>query len=298
MKILDSGRLAPLARPLRDKPLRRTLIPDPTLRPEEAHMRVLKMVGTAALWIVQILAAAAFVAIGIAKFASPEWARNFARWGYPDGFYLVIGALEVGGAMLLLVPKLSSYAARAARRDHGRGRRHARASPRDRPDRRAAHVARGRGAHRRRAPAPRLASGRARAAGSGQPGISSVGARCAQPGTAMARGGVLLHAGRGALYGTGVGRLRLRRPSAVVGARVRGRARRLGALDAARAGRPAAGGARAALTPAAGAAAGGPHPRQSWHRRGQAGGGSDDRPRDHRSRARAVQPAQDSPHAA
>ena len=74
-------------------------------------MRVLKMVGTAALWIVQILAAAAFVAIGVAKFASPEWARHFARWGYPDGFYLVIGALEVFGAILLLAPKLSSYGA-------------------------------------------------------------------------------------------------------------------------------------------------------------------------------------------
>lgn len=74
-------------------------------------MRVLKMVGTAALWIVQILAAAAFVVIGVAKFASPEWAHKFARWGYPDGFYLAIGALEIGGAMLLLVPKLSSYGA-------------------------------------------------------------------------------------------------------------------------------------------------------------------------------------------
>jgi putative oxidoreductase len=74
-------------------------------------MRVLKTVGTVALWLVQILGAAAFLAIGIAKFASPVWVRNFARWGYPDGFYLVIGALEIAGALLLLVPKLSSYGA-------------------------------------------------------------------------------------------------------------------------------------------------------------------------------------------
>jgi uncharacterized membrane protein YphA (DoxX/SURF4 family) len=74
-------------------------------------MRVLKTVGTVALWIVQVLAAAAFVAIGVAKFASPVWARNFARWGYPDGFYLLIGALEIGGAILLVVPKSSSYGA-------------------------------------------------------------------------------------------------------------------------------------------------------------------------------------------
>ena len=38
-----------------------------------------------ALWIVNVLAAAAFVAIGLAKFGLPEWAINFERWGYPDG---------------------------------------------------------------------------------------------------------------------------------------------------------------------------------------------------------------------
>ena len=74
-------------------------------------MRVLRMVGTVALWIVNILAAAAFVAIGLAKFGSPAWAIKFERWGYPDGFYMVIGALEIAGGVLLLVPRVSSYAA-------------------------------------------------------------------------------------------------------------------------------------------------------------------------------------------
>jgi putative oxidoreductase len=74
-------------------------------------MRVLSTVGTVALWLVNILAAAAFVAIGVGKFAGPEWPRKFERWGYPDGFYMVIGALEIAGGVLLLVPKLSSYAA-------------------------------------------------------------------------------------------------------------------------------------------------------------------------------------------
>jgi putative oxidoreductase len=74
-------------------------------------MHVLRIVGTVALWVVDILAAAAFVAIGLAKFGSPAWAIKFERWGYPDGFHLVIGALEVGGAILLLVPKVSSYGA-------------------------------------------------------------------------------------------------------------------------------------------------------------------------------------------
>jgi putative oxidoreductase len=74
-------------------------------------MRILRMAGTVALWIVNILAAAAFVAIGLAKFFSPEWAIKFERWGYPDGFYMVIGALELAGGVLLVVPRVSSYAA-------------------------------------------------------------------------------------------------------------------------------------------------------------------------------------------
>jgi putative oxidoreductase len=64
-----------------------------------------------ALWIVNVLAAAAFVAIGLGKFGSPEWVTKFERWGYPDGFYMVIGVLEIAAGVLLLVPKLSSYAA-------------------------------------------------------------------------------------------------------------------------------------------------------------------------------------------
>jgi uncharacterized membrane protein YphA (DoxX/SURF4 family) len=74
-------------------------------------MRVLSKAGTVALWVVQILAGAAFVAIGVAKFGSPVWARNFARWGYPDGFYMVIGVLEIAGGLMLLVPKVTSYGA-------------------------------------------------------------------------------------------------------------------------------------------------------------------------------------------
>ena len=74
-------------------------------------MRVVRIAGTVVLWTLQVLAAAGFVAIGVAKFAIPAWAHNFARWGYPDGFYMVIGALEMIGGVLLLVPRLTSYAA-------------------------------------------------------------------------------------------------------------------------------------------------------------------------------------------
>lgn len=62
-------------------------------------------------WLLQILMAVAFVGIGLAKFGDPAWERNFARWGYPAGFHLVIGAVEFLLGVLLIVPKLTSYAA-------------------------------------------------------------------------------------------------------------------------------------------------------------------------------------------
>jgi DoxX-like family len=55
-------------------------------------MRIVRRVSVIVLWLLQILMAAAFVLIGVAKVADPAWTRNFARWGYPDGFYMVIGA--------------------------------------------------------------------------------------------------------------------------------------------------------------------------------------------------------------
>jgi putative oxidoreductase len=63
------------------------------------------------LWFCQVALAALFLAAGAAKFTSPLWPRMFARWGYPDHFYLVIGALEVAGALALLVPRTAAPAA-------------------------------------------------------------------------------------------------------------------------------------------------------------------------------------------
>jgi putative oxidoreductase len=62
-------------------------------------------------WLLQILMAAAFVSIGLGKFGDPSWERAFARWGYPPGSHLVVGALECLGGVLMLVPRFTSYAA-------------------------------------------------------------------------------------------------------------------------------------------------------------------------------------------
>jgi putative oxidoreductase len=71
-------------------------------------MRKLATIGK---WTIQILMGVLFVMIGTGKFLEPVWARNFARWGFPPGFHLVIGALELLGGIGLLVPSLASYAA-------------------------------------------------------------------------------------------------------------------------------------------------------------------------------------------
>lgn len=71
-------------------------------------MTWLRTIGT---WLLQVLLAVVMVGPGSQKFTSPTWERMFRTWGYPDGFYLVIGAIEVVGGLLLLVPKLASYSA-------------------------------------------------------------------------------------------------------------------------------------------------------------------------------------------
>ena len=73
-------------------------------------MRATKILGTIILWGLQLLTAFAFFVAGTAKFMDPSWARNFARWGYPDGFYAVIGIAEVVAGLCLLVPRIASYA--------------------------------------------------------------------------------------------------------------------------------------------------------------------------------------------
>jgi putative oxidoreductase len=62
------------------------------------------------LWVCQAALATMFLFVGSAKFRQPLWARMFARWGYPDHFYLVIGAIEVAAGLALLVPRTAAAA--------------------------------------------------------------------------------------------------------------------------------------------------------------------------------------------
>ena len=64
-----------------------------------------------ATWVLQILCGALFVLVGTGKFADPSWSRNFERWGYPPGTYLIVGVVEAAAGLGLLVPRVAPYAA-------------------------------------------------------------------------------------------------------------------------------------------------------------------------------------------
>ncbi len=77
----------------------------------ETDMGLLRRAGTVLLWILTILMALGMGAAGVTKFLGDGWIRLFEGWGYPGWFALVIGTLEVAGAVLLLVPRFAAYAA-------------------------------------------------------------------------------------------------------------------------------------------------------------------------------------------
>ena len=69
-------------------------------------MDKLKVVGT---WVVAVLLAVMFVMIGSGKFMELEaWQARFAdQWGLPVWLVPLIGAMEVIGGVMLLVPKFA-----------------------------------------------------------------------------------------------------------------------------------------------------------------------------------------------
>lgn len=71
-------------------------------------MKYPKLIGR---WVLQLLLAVLMAGPGSQKFTSPAWERMFRAWGYPDGFYLVIGATQVVGGIGLLIPRAASYCA-------------------------------------------------------------------------------------------------------------------------------------------------------------------------------------------
>ncbi len=71
-----------------------------------------RKVGIALLWMVTVLDAAFMALAGWSKFGNSDgWTSMFEGWGYPAWFAFVIGAGELGLAIVMLVPRFASYAA-------------------------------------------------------------------------------------------------------------------------------------------------------------------------------------------
>jgi uncharacterized membrane protein YphA (DoxX/SURF4 family) len=64
------------------------------------------------LWVLQILLVFPFLAAGIPKLAgNPAWVARFRAYAYPEKFLLLIGAVELLGALALLISRLAPYGA-------------------------------------------------------------------------------------------------------------------------------------------------------------------------------------------
>ena len=70
--------------------------------------------ATAALWTLQIVIALAFLASGSSKIAgTASMVQLFDAVGVGQWFRFVTGAIEIGGALLVLVPSLALFGAAA-----------------------------------------------------------------------------------------------------------------------------------------------------------------------------------------
>jgi uncharacterized membrane protein YphA (DoxX/SURF4 family) len=71
----------------------------------------MKYLRTGGKWLLQLALAILMAGPGSQKFTGSTWERMFRTWGYPDGFYLVIGAVEVVAGIGLLIPRVASASA-------------------------------------------------------------------------------------------------------------------------------------------------------------------------------------------
>ena len=63
-------------------------------------------------WVLSVLLTLAFMIAAIPKLLGAHaWILKFVNWGYPRWFPFAVGALELLGGVVLLIPKLARYGA-------------------------------------------------------------------------------------------------------------------------------------------------------------------------------------------
>lgn len=78
------------------------------------HQRILSIARTGLLWLATAYLAIIFARAGTQKFSSDSgWAHAFADWGFPVWFRILVGAVELAGAALVLIPRTAAYGAAA-----------------------------------------------------------------------------------------------------------------------------------------------------------------------------------------
>ena len=58
-------------------------------------------------WLLRIAVAVAFIGFGMGKFRDPFWVRFFARVGFGQWFRYFTGIVEIGGGVLVVIPRLA-----------------------------------------------------------------------------------------------------------------------------------------------------------------------------------------------
>ena len=75
-------------------------------------MRIAKLI---VLWAITLLLALVCLRSGLMKMPGVPGVefctRDFARWGYPDWFRIVVGIMELTSFALLLIPRVAGYGA-------------------------------------------------------------------------------------------------------------------------------------------------------------------------------------------
>ncbi len=74
--------------------------------------RVVKVLKTIGIWVLTVPVALVFIMMGIAKLrGAAPWPNFFEGWGYATWFRMLIGVVQAGSGVLLLIPTMAAYGA-------------------------------------------------------------------------------------------------------------------------------------------------------------------------------------------